>query len=64
MPIVEEEIRVTKTPVIREELIVRRRPVTEQKTFHEKVTHDEPRVDTTGDVPVRREDQGKQRPAA
>ena len=50
MPIVEEEIRVTKRPVIREELVVTRMPVTERQTIRETVTHVEPRVETTGEV--------------
>jgi len=50
MPIVDEEIQVTKRPVIREELIITRVPVTEQKTIRETVTHTEPHVEKTGKV--------------
>jgi len=52
MPIIEEDIHVTKRPIIREELVVTRIPVSEQQTIRETVTHTEPHVETSGDVPV------------
>lgn len=58
MPIVEEEIRVTKAPIIREELVVTRVPVTERQTLHETVMHAEPEVRTTGDVEVEGVEEG------
>lgn len=71
MPIIEEEVTVSKRPIIREEFIVTRVPVTEQQTLHETVMHAEPEVQTTGDVNLEQpgmrpdEDLGKKRrPAA
>ncbi|MHB0935307.1 MAG: YsnF/AvaK domain-containing protein [Armatimonadota bacterium] len=50
MPIIEEEVMVTKRPIIREEMVVTRMPVTERETIHETVTHTEPHIETTGEV--------------
>ncbi len=50
MPIVVEEVRVVKHPMIREEMVVTRVPVTEQESIRETVTHTEPHVETTGKV--------------
>lgn len=63
LPIVEEEVHVTKTPVVREELVIKKLPVTETKTVAEDVMHTEPHVETHGDVRMR-EERGGERPAA
>lgn len=62
MPVIEEEVRMTKRAIVREELVITRIPVSEQRTLHDTVTHTEPHVETTGDV--RKEEGGKKRPAA
>lgn len=67
IPIIEEEIRVTKTPMVREELIITRLPVSEQQTIHETVRREDVRVEKTGDVNVEgltEEERRKRRPAA
>lgn len=64
MPIIEEEVRVTKSPVVREELVITRVRDTERTTVHEKVKHTEPHVETTGDVDIERKDEERGRPAA
>jgi len=48
IPVKEEEVRVTKTPVVKEEVTVGKRKVTETKTVAADVKHEELRVDETG----------------
>ena len=65
MPVVEEELRVMKKPMIREEMVITRVRIPESKTIREQVQHTEPKVETHGDVHV--EETGevkKRRPAA
>jgi len=50
IPIKEEEVRVTKTPVVKEEVSVGKRKVTDTKRVEADVRHEELRVDETGDV--------------
>lgn len=66
MPIVEEEVRVTKRAIIREEMVVTRVPVAKSETLHETVMHTEPHLKTTGEVEVQNltEQERKRRPAA
>jgi uncharacterized protein (TIGR02271 family) len=65
VPLVEEEVRVTKRPVIREELVVTRVPVNQEQVLHEEVRHSEPHIETKGDVVIRNEEPPeRKRPAA
>jgi len=52
IPVKEEEVRVTKTPVVKEEVTVGKRKVTETKRVAADVKHEELRIDETGDVNV------------
>jgi len=53
IPVKEEEVRVTKTPVVKEEVTVGKRKVTETKTVAADVRREELRVDEAGDVNVK-----------
>jgi len=50
IPIKEEEVRVTKTPVVKEEVSVGKKKVTDTKRVEADVRREELRVDETGDV--------------
>jgi len=52
IPVKEEEVRVTKTPVVKEEVTVGKRKVTETKHVAADVKREELRVDETGDACV------------
>jgi uncharacterized protein (TIGR02271 family) len=52
IPVKEEEVRVTKTPVVKEEVTVGKRKVAETKRVAADVKHEELRIDETGDVNV------------
>jgi len=52
IPVKEEEVRVTKTPVVKEEVSIGKRKVTETRTVAADVKHEEIRIDETGDVNV------------
>lgn len=52
IPVKEEEVHVTKTPVVKEEVTVGKRKVTETKRVSADVKHEELRIDETGDVNV------------
>jgi len=48
IPVKEEEVRVTKTPVVKEEVTVGKRKTTETRTVAADVKHEELRVEETG----------------
>jgi uncharacterized protein (TIGR02271 family) len=61
IPVKEEEVRVTKTPVVKEEVSVGKRSVTENKHVEADVRHEELRVDETGDARVTDKTTGRTR---
>ncbi|HUR95466.1 MAG TPA: YsnF/AvaK domain-containing protein [Gemmatimonadales bacterium] len=57
IPLMEEEVRVEKTPVVREEVSVRKRQVQGTEQVSETVRHEEALIESQGDVSMR-EDRG------
>jgi uncharacterized protein (TIGR02271 family) len=53
IPLMEEEVDVTKRAVVREEISVGKRPVQETKNVSETVRREEARIESEGDVGVR-----------
>ena len=53
IPLMEEEVDVTKRAVVREEVSVGKRPVKETKNVSETVRREEARIDSEGDVGIR-----------
>src|ERR687894_2254502 len=53
IPVMEEEVRVEKTPVVREEVSVRKRQVQDTERVSETVKREEARIDQTGDTNIR-----------
>ena len=53
IPIMEEEVRVEKTPVVREEVSVRKRQVQETEQVSDTVKREEAWIDSTGNSEVR-----------
>jgi len=52
IPVMEEEVRVEKTPVVREEVSVKKRQVQDTERVSETVKREEAWVDSTGDARV------------
>jgi uncharacterized protein (TIGR02271 family) len=50
IPLMEEEVRVEKTPVVREEVSVRKRPVQDTERVSETVRREEARIESQGDA--------------
>lgn len=50
IPLMEEEVRVEKTPVVREEVSVRKREVQDSERVSETVRREEARIESQGDV--------------
>ena len=53
IPLMEEEVRVEKTPVVREEVNLKKRQVQDTERISETVQREEAWVDSTGDAQVR-----------
>jgi len=52
VPVSEEQVNVTKTPVETEEIALRKRKVEEQKRVSDTVRREEAHIDNQGDVPI------------
>ncbi|MFL5515181.1 MAG: YsnF/AvaK domain-containing protein, partial [Gemmatimonadales bacterium] len=52
IPLMEEEVRVEKTPVVREEVSVRKRQVQDTERVSETVRREEARIESEGDARV------------
>jgi uncharacterized protein (TIGR02271 family) len=52
IPVSEEQVSVTKRPVVVEEVVVGKRQVQETRHVSETVRHEEPRLEQSGDVPI------------
>ncbi|QBD75533.1 YsnF/AvaK domain-containing protein [Ktedonosporobacter rubrisoli] len=55
IPVSEEQVNVTKTPVETGDVTIGKRTVQEEKRFTESVRREEPRIESSGDVPIRGE---------
>ena len=53
IPVMSEEVRVEKTPVVREEVSVRKRRVQQTEQVSESVRHEEARIESEGNARVR-----------
>lgn len=53
IPLMEEEVRVEKTPVVREEISLRKQQIQDTERVSETVRREEARIDQTGDTNVR-----------
>ena len=53
IPLMEEEVRVEKTPVVREEVSLRKQQIQDTERVSETVRREEARIDQTGDANVR-----------
>ena len=52
IPLMEEEVRVEKTPVVREEITARKRQVQDTERVSETVRHEEARIESQGDARI------------
>jgi uncharacterized protein (TIGR02271 family) len=52
IPLMEEEVRVEKTPVVREEITARKRQVQDTERVSEKVRREEARIESQGDARI------------
>ncbi|GHO94767.1 hypothetical protein KSF_048150 [Reticulibacter mediterranei] len=62
IPVSEEQVNVTKTPVESEEISLRKRQVEEQKRVSDTVRREEAHIEPSGDVPIVNESDEEKRP--
>jgi uncharacterized protein (TIGR02271 family) len=62
IPVSEEQVNVTKTPVESEEIALRKRQVEEQKRVSDTVRREEAHIEPSGDIPIVDESDEEKRP--
>jgi uncharacterized protein (TIGR02271 family) len=62
IPVSEEQVNVTKTPVESEEISLRKRQVEEQKRVSDTVRREEANIEPSGDIPIVNESDEEKRP--